>query len=42
MKSVPQAAPMLSIPKKSGKLWTVIDCHKRNNNMVKDITPFPD
>ena len=42
MKSVPQAAPMLCILKKSRKLWTVIDCHKRNNNMVKDMTPFPD
>ena len=44
MKSVPQAAPMLCIPKKSGKPWTVIDCCKRNNNnnMVKDVTPFPD
>ena len=42
MKSVPQAAPMLCIPKKSGKLWTVIDCRKRNDNTVKDVTPFPD
>jgi hypothetical protein len=42
MKSVPQAAPMLCIPKKSGKLRTVIDCHKRNDNMVKDVTPFLD
>ena len=42
MKSVPQAALMLCIPKKSGKVWIVIDCHKRNNNMVKDVTLFPD
>ena len=41
MKSVPQATPVLRIPKKSGKLQTVIDCCKRNNNMVKDVTPFP-
>ena len=34
MKSVPQAALMLCIPKKSGKLWTIIDCCKRNDNMV--------
>jgi len=25
-----------------GKLRTVIDCRKRNNNTVKDMTPFPD
>lgn len=37
-----QAAPMLCIPKKSGKLRTVIDCRKRNDNTWKDITPFPD
>ena len=42
MKSVPQAALMLCILKKSGKLQTVIDCHKRNDNTVKDVTPFLD
>ena len=42
MKSVPQAAPMLCIPKKTGKLRMVIDCRKRNDNTVKDVTPFPD
>ena len=42
MASVPQAAPMLCIPKKTGKLRTVIDCRKRNDNTVKDMTPFPD
>ena len=41
-KTVPQAAPMLCIPKKTGKLRTVIDCCKRNDNTVKDVTPFPD
>ena len=40
--SVPQAAPMLCIPKKNGKLRTVVDCRKRNDNTVKDVTPFPD
>ena len=40
--STPQAAPMLYIPKKSGKLWTVVDCHKCNENTVKDVTPLPD
>ena len=42
MKSIPQAAPMLCIPKKTGKLRMVIDCRKRNDNTVKDVTPFPD
>jgi len=37
-----QAAPMLCIPKKSGKLHTAIDVHKWNDNTVKDVTPFPD
>jgi hypothetical protein len=37
-----QAAPMLCIPKKNGKLRTAIDCRKRNDNTVKDVTPFPD
>ena len=41
--NVPQAAPMLCIAKKDGKsLRTVIDARKRNDNTVKDITPFPD
>ncbi|KIK12982.1 hypothetical protein PISMIDRAFT_18316 [Pisolithus microcarpus 441] len=40
--SVSQAAPMLCIPKKNGKIRTVVDCRKRNNNTVKDVTPFPD
>lgn len=40
--TVPQAAPMLCIPKKDGGLRTVIDCRKRNDNTVKDVTPFPD
>ena len=30
------------IPKKTGKLRTMIDCRKCNNNTVKDVTPFPD
>ena len=42
MASVPQVAPMLCIPKKTGKLRTVINCRKRNDNTVKDVTPFPD
>jgi hypothetical protein len=37
-----QAAPMLCIPKpKTGKLRTAIDRGKRNDNLVKDMTPFP-
>ena len=42
LKAVPQAAPLLCIPKKSGKLRTVVDCRQRNDNTVKDVTPFPD
>ena len=41
-KTVPQAVPMLCIPKKNGKLRTVIDCRKRNDNTLKDATPFPE
>lgn len=41
-KPVPQAPPLLCIPKKSNKLRTVVDCRKRNDNTVKDLTPFPD
>jgi len=37
-----QAAPMLCILKKSGLLRTTIDVRKRNDNTVKDVTPFPD
>src|SRR6267154_2771057 len=40
--NVSQAAPMLCVPKKSGKLRTVIDGRKRNDNTEKDVTPFPD
>jgi len=41
--NVPQAAPMLCVVKKDRKkLRTVIDCHKWNDNTVKDVTPFPD
>ena len=42
MKSTPQATPMLCIPKKNSKLRTVVDCRQRNDNTVKNITPFPD
>jgi hypothetical protein len=37
-----QAPPMLCILKKSGLLCTTIDAHKRNDNTVKDVTPFLD
>ena len=40
--NVSQAAPMMCVPKKSGKLRTVIDGRKRNENTEKDVTPFPD
>lgn len=41
-KKATSAAPMLCVLKKSGKLRTVIDCRLRNDNTVKDLTPFPD
>lgn len=37
-----QAAPMLCIAKKDGKLRTVVDLRQRNENTVKDVTPLPD
>ena len=42
MKPVYQAAPLLCVPKKNGKLRTVVDARKRNDNTYKDVTPFPD
>ena len=41
-KNVPQALPLLCIPKKDGRLQTVVDCRERNLNTIKDLTPFPD
>ena len=40
--TVSQAAPLLCIPKKNGHLRTVVDCRKRNDNVVRDVTPLPD
>ena len=40
--NVSQAAPMLCVPKKSGRLFTVIDGWEWNGNTEKDIMPFPD
>ncbi len=40
--TVPQAAPMLCIPKKNGTIRTIVDYRQRNENTVKDVTPFPD
>ncbi|KAJ3502631.1 hypothetical protein NLJ89_g8798 [Agrocybe chaxingu] len=37
-----QAAPVLCIPKRDGRLRTVVDCRQRNDNTVKDVTPLPD
>lgn len=39
---VEQAAPLLCIYKKDGGLRTVVDLRQRNENTVKDVTPFPD
>ena len=41
-KAVPQATPLLCIPKKTGTLRTVVDCRQRNDNTVKDVAPLPD
>ena len=40
--NVSQAALMLCVLKKSGRLCTVIDSRKWNDNTEKDVTPFPD
>ena len=37
-----QAAPLLCVYKKDGRLRTVVDLRLRNDNTVKDVTPFPD
>ena len=37
-----QVVPMLCIPKKNSKLCTVFDLQEQNDDMVKDVTPFPD
>ena len=39
MKPVPQAAPLLCLPKKDDGLRTVVDARQRNDNAVKDVTP---
>ena len=36
------SVPILCVPKKNGKLRTPMDCRARNDNTVKDATPFPD
>jgi hypothetical protein len=37
------AAPLMVVPKKDpSKIRMVIDAHQRNENTVKDVTPFPD
>jgi hypothetical protein len=42
LKPVPQAVPLLCFPKKPDGLRTVVDARQRNDNTVKDVTPFPD
>ena len=42
MKSTPQATPILCIPKKNGKLRTIVDYRQWNDNTVKDVMSFPD
>ena len=42
MQPASQAAPLLCVCKKNGKLRTVVDARQRNDNTIKDVTPFPD
>ena len=42
MTTATQAAPLLCVAKKSGKLRTVVDARQRNDNTIKDVTPLPD
>jgi hypothetical protein len=37
-----QAPPLLCVPKKDGRLRTVVDARQRNDNTIKDVTPLPD
>ena len=37
-----QAVPMLCVLKKNRKLRTVFNLHMQNENMEKDVSPFPD
>lgn len=41
-RAVSQAAPLLCVYKKDGRLRTVVDLRQRNDNTVRDVTPFPD
>jgi hypothetical protein len=41
-KNIPHTSPLLCIPRKDGRLCTVVDCREHNLNTVKDLTPFPD
>lgn len=40
--NVPQAMPMMCLPKRDGGLRTVFDCRQRNDNTIHDVSPFPD
>jgi hypothetical protein len=33
---------MLIVPKKSSDMRTVVNAKKHNDNMIKDMNPFPD
>ncbi|KAF8237685.1 DNA/RNA polymerase [Tricholoma matsutake] len=33
---------MLVVPEKNGDIRTMVNAKKRNNNTVKNVTPFPD
>ncbi len=40
--SASQAMPMMCVFKKDTHLRMVVDCHQRNENTIKDVTPMPD
>jgi hypothetical protein len=42
MKAVYQAPPVPCVPKKNGRLQTIVDARKRNEKTFKDVNPFPD
>ena len=40
--TAPQAMPLMCLAKKDGSLRTVFDCRQRNDNTIRDVSPFPD
>jgi hypothetical protein len=40
--TISQALLLICLPKKDGRLRTVIDARQRNDNTIKDVMPLPD